>query len=97
MAFDPDRRLERWQFQQVGTQMGEPVYKRLRYNLVQYDDVPELYIEPVSMDEFGDTTESFQMRAQNAQQYPRIGGFDFHNGRPFPMFSYDDNVNLDPG
>ena len=93
--FDPAERLEWWQFQQIGEQRGKPVYKRLKYNEVSYDNDVTRYIEPVSSTEWCDQTVGFQIRAQQPTLYCRIAGFEFHNGRPYSVFSYDDNVSLD--
>lgn len=95
--FDPALRLEWWQFQQIGEQYGQPVYRRLKFNMVAYDNQPERYVEPVSVDEQGEQAFDFQTRAQQPARIPRVAGFEFHNGRPYSVVSFDDNLDLSAG
>jgi len=47
--YDPKMRNETWLFRQIDrTSDGRPVYRRVRFNYVQYDDNPARVLEPVT-------------------------------------------------
>ena len=87
--FDPRERKETWLFQKVTTIGGTPVYRRLRYNFVQYDDSPERYLEPVNSDNIADTLgDGTVFKAQS--HFGQMVGFEFFDARPLEVQSVDD-------
>lgn len=49
-----DRR-ETWLFSEIETKDGKPIYRRLKWNIVQYGSDPAEYLEPVNAGSFDDT------------------------------------------
>ena len=48
-----DRR-ETWLFSQIDQKQGKPVYRRMGFNIVQYGDDPEEFLEPADLTSFGE-------------------------------------------
>lgn len=87
--FDPALRRETWVFQKLFDEKGRPVYRRMRFNFVEYDGSPDRYIEPVSMSDFYDILSADVLQDDDRG---RVVGFEFYTGRPFEVHSFDDNV-----
>ena len=98
LACDPATKLETWLFQKIGTMpagpggSGQPIYRRLPYNLVSFDGDPTQYIEPDSAS--GDfwrildgTAVPIDPRAEGCGM---VSGFRFFDARPFEVFAYND-------
>ncbi len=57
--FDPKLKRETWLFQQTNLKdgYGRPCMKRLGFNLVEYDGIPELHVEPVNCEQLVTSSE----------------------------------------
>jgi hypothetical protein len=86
-SFDPTTKLETWLFQKMGTSAdGRPIYKRLPYNLVEYDGDRIQYIEPVSgvLDGSGDPINPL------TDGVGKVVGINYYDARPFEVVGFND-------
>ena len=89
--FDPALKREWWVMQEIGQQGGKPVYRRLRYNFVSYDDDPGRFVEPISNDNIVVSAGSKAEQVVVVQtDFGRVAGFEFFTSRPFEVHSFDD-------
>jgi hypothetical protein len=87
MPFDPDTRRETWLFQEMYRDSGNrPVYRRLSYNLVEYDGDPDKYIEPVSMQ----SEDEMPFDARTSGDPGAMVRFEIYTSRPFELHSFND-------
>ena len=95
LQMDPATKLEVWLFQRIATSggpHGKPVYRRLPYNLVQFDGSPDMYIEPIPasgshqrlLDGTGDPISPF------TEGTGRMVGAQFFDARPFETFGINE-------
>lgn len=87
MPLDPATRYETWVLVRVGkNQKGVPVrYRRARFNLVEFDGVPEQYIEPLSASPVADLTD--------AVVNPTVGAMvriERYDEQPFEVHDFSD-------
>ena len=85
--FDPATRVETWMFETVNQDtFGRKTYRRLKFNLVSYDGIPERYIEPVSEGFLywkpGDANDVRLLAPLT--DHGRVGKFEFVEGRLYP-------------
>lgn len=87
--FDPKLRRETRLLKTLFTdgKRGRPVYRMLPYALVEYDNDPDRYLEPLSIEQYGPNDRLTNPAVDGPGQ---IVGFEVHNTRPFPMFAYND-------
>ena len=85
--FDPATREETWMFQEVNRGNGQkPTWRRLKFNLVSYDGIPEKYIEPVSEGvHVAKTSGSSDVRLlKPLTDHGRVADFEFVEGTAYP-------------
>lgn len=94
--FDPALRRETCVFQELFTENGRPVFRRLGFNFVQYDGDPEKYIEPrppSDLYELIDEPDIFDARTQGVGL---VVDFEFYRSRPFREFhNFGDSDSID--
>ncbi len=77
----------------------QPIYRRLKFNVVTYGDDPEEFIEPVNFEPFEDVTGGTGPIAPSSGM-GRVVGLKTMTGRLSPFHSFDDydaaNVGCDP-
>lgn len=89
MNFEPGQRYERWLFLRKRDARPFPwkadQMQRLRYNLVEYDGVPEGLIEPAPPSDFyGVTGASIETVVQSeTNSTGRVSGFEIFDAPPF--------------
>ena len=81
--WDPKLKKETWLFSRVKKQSGKVEYRRLKYNLVQYDNETETLIEPVS------DTNSHDKDCPSRDDRPGIDQLEFVEGNPFEVHQFD--------
>jgi hypothetical protein len=95
--FDPRLRRETWLFQRVGTDPGDkPIYRRLGFNMVSYDNSPDRFIEPVSIGADGVNAISPSVTTIDtiAQEAGAIAGIEYFDARPFEVHSFGDPIGV---
>lgn len=98
-VFNPTQRNETRLFQQIDVDaFGNPVYRQLKYALVQYGSNPEQFVEPISNETVWYTGANGAQIARpiaSPTNGSRITAIKFFNARPFRVFSFDDyDVNV---
>lgn len=94
-SFDPTLRREVWMFQKLGVDTKDrPIYRRMGFNLVEYDGNPEMYIEPVNAGGYGvDLTNPNVATTNNVtQEAGAIVDMRFFDARPYEVHSFGDPI-----
>lgn len=98
LVCDPTTKIETWIFQRIGTAplgqggSGQPVYRRLPYNLVSFDGDPTQYVEPDSASgDFWRTIDGTCIPIDpRAEGCGMVASVLYVDARPFEMFAYND-------
>lgn len=94
LGFDPLQKRETWIFQEIGrTAMGKPFYRRMGFNLVNYDGSPDQFIEPVSAGYHVVLTAANVLTVDNTMlDSGAVNGMMYVTARPFEVHSFGDPV-----
>lgn len=92
MGLNVNDRRETWLFSEVETRQGRKICRRLKFNLVQYGDDPEQFLEPVNADLFEDIVGMAGPITANQATggMGRFVGIQMMQGRLSPVHSFDD-------
>ncbi|HYE89034.1 MAG TPA: hypothetical protein VEA16_21940 [Vicinamibacterales bacterium] len=93
--FDPSLRRETWLFQELFAENGRKVYRRLGFNLVQYDGDPEKYIEPRPPSDVLELIDEPDIIDARTQGVGVVADFEFYTARPYPVHNFGDSDSLD--
>lgn len=90
--FDPNLRREFWLLQKLGTDpSGRPYYRRMQMNLVEYDGVPDKFIEPINHSDVYDVLgEPDLLDARD--DAGSVAGILTFESRPYEVHSFSDNI-----
>lgn len=76
MAYNEKR--ETWLFRKLAEYLDRPIFERLNYNYVSFDNDPQQYIEPVNFaGELIDGGEAELLQGNRGGNRPRVVHFDF--------------------
>ncbi len=95
-GFNPLDRRETWLFSEVSgrTHTNNKVYRRLKFNVVQFGDDPEEFLEPVNVSDLEDmVTFSGPLSARDNgtnSGMGRMSAVRMMKGRYSPYHSFDD-------
>lgn len=91
--FESAQRRETHIFQELFQENGQPVWRRMQFNLVQYDGDSDRYIEPRPASDFFDGI-SVEPRVHRAvaDGIGVIAGMEFYQARPFRPQAFNDGI-----
>ena len=94
-GFDKTQRRETHIFQELFQEKGKPLFRRMQFNLVEYDGDPNQYIEPRPASDILDAV-AVEPRVLKpvTDGVGVIADFQFYQKRPFDVHSFNDTVDV---
>jgi len=92
--FDKSLRRETHVFQEIARENGRSLWRRMQFNLVQYDGEPDLYIEPRIPSDFLDVVSVEPDTLTKSDGVGVIADMQFFQARPYEVHSFNDNVDV---